>query len=131
MLGKSRDQGDVLKRRIRLQDIADRLSLSRTTISLALRDHRRISESTKRKVRTLLRQMGYEPDRAARSLNGDSSWSRFNAGGVMNEQPFLQFNYIPEIPPRYECGIDCVGAGLIMNVAHLPAYCKAGLRPDS
>ena len=68
MLGKSYDQGDALKRRIRLQDIADRLSLSRTTISLALRGSPRISESTKRKVCTLARQMGYEPDRVARSL---------------------------------------------------------------
>ncbi len=54
--------------KVTLQDIADRLRLSRTTISLALRDHPRISVSTKQRVRKLVSQMGYEPDRVARSL---------------------------------------------------------------
>ena len=68
-----------MKKRVRLREIADRLHLSRTAISLALRDHRRISESTKRKVRALVDQMGYEPDRVARSL----ATGRSNLIGVM------------------------------------------------
>jgi DNA-binding LacI/PurR family transcriptional regulator len=57
-----------LKRTVTLQHIADRLHLSRTTISLALSDHPRIGQTTKDKVRALARRMGYEPDRIARSL---------------------------------------------------------------
>ena len=57
-----------LKKRVTLQDIADRLSLSRTAVSLAVRDHPRISLATRDKVRALAKKMGYEPDRIARSL---------------------------------------------------------------
>lgn len=57
-----------------LQDIADRLRVSRTTVSLALRDHPRISGPTKSKIFSLAKRMGYEPDRVARSLaTGHSS----------------------------------------------------------
>jgi LacI family transcriptional regulator len=57
-----------------LQDIADSLNLSRTTISLALRDHPRISQATKDKITALAKRIGYEPDRVARSLaTGHSS----------------------------------------------------------
>lgn len=57
-----------MKRIVTLQHIADRLDLSRTTISLALRDHPRIGQTTKDKVLALAARMGYEPDRVARSL---------------------------------------------------------------
>ena len=63
-----------MSRKITLQDIANSLHVSRTTVSLALRDHPRISEHTKGKIFTLAKRMGYEPDRVARSLaTGNSS----------------------------------------------------------
>ena len=63
-----------MSRKITLQDIANSLRVSRTTVSLALRDHPRISEQTKSKIFTLAKRMGYEPDRVARSLaTGHSS----------------------------------------------------------
>ena len=63
-----------MKRTVTLQHIADRLHLSRTTISLALSDHPRIGQTTKDRVRALAARMGYEPDRIARSLaTGTSS----------------------------------------------------------
>jgi LacI family transcriptional regulator len=58
----------MLKRKVTLQDIADTLKLSRTTISLAIRNHPRISQATKDKIWALAKRMGYEPDRVARSL---------------------------------------------------------------
>jgi LacI family transcriptional regulator len=62
------------KRRATLQDIADSLELSRTTISLALRDHPRISQATKDKIRGVASKIGYQPDRIARLLaTGHSS----------------------------------------------------------
>ncbi len=54
--------------KITLQDIADRLHLSRTTISLALRDHSRISKQTKQQVHRIARRLGYQPDQVARAL---------------------------------------------------------------
>jgi DNA-binding LacI/PurR family transcriptional regulator len=57
-----------LKDKITLQDIARKLGLSTTTISLAFRDHPRISEATKVRVRKLIAELNYEPDRVARAL---------------------------------------------------------------
>src|SRR5579862_2201329 len=57
-----------LKGKITLQDIGRKLGLSTTTISLALRNHPRISEATKVRVRKMIDQMKYEPDRVARAL---------------------------------------------------------------
>lgn len=63
-----------MSRKPTLEDIANRLRVSRTTVSLALRDHPRISEQTKSKVFALAKRMGYEPDVVARSLaTGHSS----------------------------------------------------------
>jgi LacI family transcriptional regulator len=42
-----------------LQDVADRARVHRSTVSLALRDHPRISEPVRRKVQALARQLGY------------------------------------------------------------------------
>jgi predicted dehydrogenase len=49
-------------------------------------------------------------------------------GGKMRSNSYLELNYRPELPSKHDYGIGCVGAGLIMNVAHLPAYRKAGLK---
>jgi LacI family transcriptional regulator len=57
-----------LTRKITLQDIGRKLGLSATTISLALRDHPRISQATKQKVRDQIRELKYEPDLVARAL---------------------------------------------------------------
>jgi DNA-binding LacI/PurR family transcriptional regulator len=53
---------------VTLQHIGDKLGLSRTTISLALRDHTRISTETKKKVAAMAKRLGYEPDQIARTL---------------------------------------------------------------
>lgn len=55
-------------RKITLQDIGRRLGLSSTTISLALRDHPRISKATKDKIQKLITELKYEPDQVARAL---------------------------------------------------------------
>lgn len=53
---------------VTLQHIGEKLGLSRTTISLALRDHSRISAETKKKVKATAKRLGYEPDQIARAL---------------------------------------------------------------
>lgn len=47
---------------IRIQDIAERAGVGRTTVSLALRDHPKISEPTRRRIQKLAEEMGYRPN---------------------------------------------------------------------
>ena len=53
---------------VTLQHIGDKLGLSRTTISLALRNHPRISDATKKRIAATASKLGYEPDQVARTL---------------------------------------------------------------
>lgn len=45
-----------------MRDIARKVGVSHVTVSLALRDHPRISETTRRQVREVAEEMGYRPD---------------------------------------------------------------------
>lgn len=47
---------------VSLSDIAERLSISKMTVSLALRDNPRISISTRRRVAKVATEMGYKPN---------------------------------------------------------------------
>jgi DNA-binding LacI/PurR family transcriptional regulator len=49
-------------RAVTLRDIARELGVSHVTVSLALRDHPRISKTTKERVRKKAEEMGYHPD---------------------------------------------------------------------
>lgn len=53
-----------------LQDIADRLGVSRSTASFAITGRGRVSDETKRRVRALATEMGYRPNTVARNLKG-------------------------------------------------------------
>ncbi|MDF7823642.1 LacI family DNA-binding transcriptional regulator [Pontiellaceae bacterium B12227] len=60
---KSRQPSDDgKKRQVTLRDIAKELDISHVTVSLALRDHPRISEATRAKVKKKAEEMGYHPD---------------------------------------------------------------------
>jgi DNA-binding LacI/PurR family transcriptional regulator len=48
--------------RVTLKDIAARLDVSHTTVSLALKDHHRISKACREKVQSVAKEMGYVPD---------------------------------------------------------------------
>lgn len=56
-----------------LQDIAGQLDLTKVSVSKALRDHPDISSSTKQQVREKARELGYMPNRMAKSLSTDST----------------------------------------------------------
>jgi LacI family transcriptional regulator len=47
---------------ITLQDIADRAGVGRTTVSLALRNHPKISQATRARIKELAGAMGYRPN---------------------------------------------------------------------
>lgn len=57
------------KSRVRLIDIADRLSLSKVSVSKALRDHPDISKDTRDLIKRTAEEMGYMPNLLARSLS--------------------------------------------------------------
>ena len=55
--------------RVLMRDIARCLGVSHVTVSLALRDHPRISEATRQKVHAAAREMGYRPDPMLKALS--------------------------------------------------------------
>ena len=54
--------------RVTLQVLADRLSVSTATVSLALRGSALVAEATREKVQSLARELGYVYNRSAASL---------------------------------------------------------------
>lgn len=53
---------------VRLEDIANRLNLTKVSVSKALRDHEDISIETRERVKKMAKKMGYHPNLQARSL---------------------------------------------------------------
>jgi len=63
----------MTKKNVRLIDIAERLNLTKVSISKALRDHPDISLETRKKVQKIAKEMGYRPNLVARSLTSKKS----------------------------------------------------------
>jgi LacI family transcriptional regulator len=57
-----------MDRRPTHQDIATIACVSQVTVSLALRSHPRIPESTRKRIEAIARQIGYRPDPMLSSL---------------------------------------------------------------
>ncbi|WP_295033579.1 LacI family DNA-binding transcriptional regulator [uncultured Microbacterium sp.] len=57
-------------RAVTLQDIADRLGVSRSTASFAITGRGRVSEETRRRVHEVAQELGYRPNTVARHLKG-------------------------------------------------------------
>jgi len=53
---------------VRLKDIAKQLNISESTVSRALSNHPRISDSTKKKVADIVKKLNYHPNLIAKSL---------------------------------------------------------------
>lgn len=62
-----------MAQKIRLVDIADRLGLTKVSVSKALRDHSDISRETRELVKKTAAEMGYTPNLLARSLSSQRS----------------------------------------------------------
>lgn len=61
MSAEEQQKGSVPPASPTVEDVARAMGLHRTTISLALRNHPRIPESTRARVRQMVQQMGYRP----------------------------------------------------------------------
>jgi LacI family transcriptional regulator len=55
-------ESEKAQQRISIRDLARMLGVSHATVSLALRDHPRISQKVKEKVKHLAEEVGYRPD---------------------------------------------------------------------
>lgn len=56
------------ERRVTLADIAKRADVHVTTVSLAMRNHPRLPEATRKRIQALAEEMGYRPDPMMRAL---------------------------------------------------------------
>jgi LacI family transcriptional regulator len=56
------------EKRVTLSDIAVKAAVHVTTVSLALRNHPRLPETTRRRIQALAKKMGYTPDPFLRAL---------------------------------------------------------------
>jgi LacI family transcriptional regulator len=63
-------------RRVTLADIAKKANVHVTTVSLALRDHPRLPEETRNRIKALATQMGYAPDPLLSALSTYRTRSR-------------------------------------------------------
>ena len=61
--------------RVTLQDVADEVGVSKSTVSLVLSNHPRISEATRRRVLDAVDELGYVYDRRAASLRINQSFT--------------------------------------------------------
>ena len=61
--------------RVTLQDVADAVGVSRSTVSLVLSNHPRISEETRQRVQDSVDKLGYVYDRRAASLRTKQSFT--------------------------------------------------------
>ena len=64
-----------MAKRVRLVDIAERLGLTKVSVSKALRNHPDISRETRDRVRQAAAEMGYTPNLLARSLSSQRSFT--------------------------------------------------------
>ncbi|MHA7056381.1 LacI family DNA-binding transcriptional regulator [Aquimarina sp. M1] len=62
------------KRRVRLEDIARKLNISIATVSRALDENPRVKESTREKVFSTAKLMGYMPNQIAKSLSSGKTY---------------------------------------------------------
>lgn len=58
--------------KVRLQDVAQRAGVSSITVSRVLRDPGKVSEALRKEILTIIGEMGYVPDMAARTLASGS-----------------------------------------------------------
>ena len=76
-----------------LQDIADRAGVHRSTVSLALRDHPRISEPVRRRVQVIARELGYRANPLVSALMQSRRTGRVEKDTVIG--------YVTCYPTRY------------------------------
>ena len=84
-----------------LRDIAEKAGVSHVTVSMALRDHPRIAEETRERIKKIARQIGYRPDPVLAALNVYRCESR--KPKYQATLAWLNFHRIPVKEHGFEC----------------------------
>ena len=66
---------------IRLRDIAEKAGVSRMTVSLALRGDPRVASSTRERVRSIAKEMGYKPNPEIATLMSEVAKTHYTESG--------------------------------------------------
>ncbi|WP_062352097.1 LacI family DNA-binding transcriptional regulator [Bacillus kwashiorkori] len=78
---------------VTIKDVAKAANVAPSTVSRVIADSPRISENTKRKVRTIMEELGYHPNFIARSLASQSTQTLGivfpNSGNISFQNPFF------------------------------------------
>jgi LacI family transcriptional regulator len=88
-------------RKVKLDDIAKKLGVSKVTISKALRDHPDISTETISKVRKTAEKLGYIPNYVARNLSANKTYT---IGLIVPK--IAHFFYAPLIETFYDAAYE-------------------------
>jgi len=105
--------------RIRLIDIADRLNLTKVSVSKALRDHPDISRETRELVKVTAAEMGYSPNLVARSLSSSRS---FTLGVIV---PKVAHTFFASVLDAVQKEATRMGYGTILAVSDENAQLEA------
>ncbi|NLW02685.1 MAG: LacI family transcriptional regulator [Clostridiaceae bacterium] len=97
---------------VTIYDIAKKSGFSATTVSKALNDYPDVSAATKKKIRSVARELGYTPNSSARALATSKSWL---IGILYNEDQGLGIRHphFSEIIEKFKERIEEAGYELI------------------
>lgn len=99
-------------KRVRLADIADRLGITKVSVSKALRDHPDISKETRALVKKTAAEMGYSPNLLARSLSSQKS----NTLGVV--VPKIAHTFFASVIDAIQEEATDAGYGIVLAVSN-------------
>jgi len=74
-----------MKRRPTIHDVANKAGVAASTVSLVINDKPNVDNETRRRVQTIIRELGYHPQRTARGLASRASG---NIGFILTEDHF-------------------------------------------
>src|SRR6476620_11940729 len=94
--------------KVTIQDLANQLNLTTATVSRALNNHPRISDSTKKAVTELAEKMNYRRNRIASSLRSDKT----HTIGVII--PSAEINFFGSVVHGIESVANSNGYGVLL-----------------
>jgi LacI family transcriptional regulator len=100
------------KKRVRLVDIAERLNITKVSVSKALRNHPDISKETRAIVLRVANEMGYTPNLVARSL---SSRRSYTIGVVV---PKIAHTFFASVIDSVQRAATDAGYGVLLAVSN-------------
>lgn len=100
-----------MPKRVRLVDIAERLNITKVSVSKALRDHPDISKETRALVKKTAAEMGYTPNLLARSLSSQRS----NTLGVV--VPKIAHTFFASVIDAVQEAATKEGYGIVLAVS--------------